>query len=96
MAEEVSVLKEQVQAAELAKQLQQARMDRDRAVEVEQLKAQLLLGSAERERAEMQQQHQALMDRQKAQQELQVWPACLHTNLAVQQCRLTMMPLAIH
>lgn len=49
LAEEAMALKEQVQTAEMAKQLQQAHMDRDRAVEVEQLKAQVQLGLAERE-----------------------------------------------
>lgn len=51
------------------------------AVEVEQLKAQVQLGLAERERAELQQQHQALIDRQMAQEELQARPVCLKRKL---------------
>ena len=40
-ASEVTALKEQVQAVEMAKQVQQANMDRDRAIEVAELKAQV-------------------------------------------------------
>ena len=39
--EEIAALREQVQAAEIARQVQQANMDRDRAIEVLELKAQV-------------------------------------------------------
>lgn len=72
LGREVMAVKEHVQMAEMAKRLQQAHMDWDRAVKVVQLNSQVQLGLAERERAELHQQHQALMDRQMAQEGLRV------------------------
>ena len=86
MSEEIAALKEQVQA----KQVLQANMEKDRAIEVLELKAQVQQQQAaierekeqqqamierdrtERQKAELLQQHQALLDKQKAQEEMQV------------------------
>jgi len=47
LGREVMAVKEHVQMAEMAKRLQQAHMDWDRAVKVVQLKSQVQLGLAE-------------------------------------------------